>query len=61
MKRSQPISRNLRQIDYLYTKRLTSELSAIRVNNHFEVLLILAKQEQPLTQNQLAMLLQIDK
>lgn len=61
MNRAQPISRKLRQVDYLYTKKLTKELSGIPVNNHFEVLLILAKQMEPITQNELAALLQIDK
>ncbi|EHQ29135.1 MarR family winged helix-turn-helix transcriptional regulator [Mucilaginibacter paludis] len=61
MERPQLIARNLRQIDYLYTKKLSKELSAIHVNNHFEVLLVLAKQVHPLTQNQLAQLLHLDK
>ncbi|MDB5032043.1 MarR family transcriptional regulator [Mucilaginibacter sp.] len=61
MKNVQLISRNLRQIDHLYTKKLTSEFSSIQVNNHYEVLLVLAKQKEPIMQNQLAELLQIDK
>jgi DNA-binding MarR family transcriptional regulator len=61
MKSVQLISRNLRQIDHLYTKNLSKELSTIHVNQHFEVLLILAKQEDALTQNQLAELLHVDK
>lgn len=61
MKRAQFISRSLRQIDYLYTKNLSRELSSIQVNHHYEVLLILAKHEEPLTQNELAGLLHVDK
>lgn len=55
------LSQNLRLINYFYTRSLAKELSAMKVGYHFEVLLILARQEQPLTQNQLAELLHIDK
>ncbi|WP_184545397.1 MarR family winged helix-turn-helix transcriptional regulator [Mucilaginibacter sp. FT3.2] len=61
MKRAQFISRSLRQIDYLYNRNLSRELSSIQVNHHYEVLLILAKHQQPITQNELAGLLHVDK
>lgn len=61
MKRAQLISKNLRKINYLYTKVLSKELSALHLDQHFEVLLLLDNQEHPLTQNKLAELMQIDK
>ena len=61
MKNTELLSQNLRLINYLYTRNLARELSSIRANHHFEVLLILAKQQEPITQNQLAELLHIDK
>jgi DNA-binding MarR family transcriptional regulator len=61
MKPVQLISRNLKQINNLYTKSLSKELSAIQLDDHFEVLFLLSIQEQPVTQNKLAQLLQIDK
>ncbi len=61
MKHVQLISRSLRQINNLYKKMLTKELSAFELDHHFEALLMLAIQERPVTQNQLAELLQVDK
>ena len=61
MKNTELLSQNLRLINYFYTRNLSRELSAIKVNHHFEVLLTLAKQQKPITQNQLAELLHIDK
>jgi len=61
MKNTELLSQNLRLINYLYTRSLARELSSIQVNHHFEVLLTLAKQQEPITQNQLAELLHIDK
>ena len=61
MKNTELLSQNLRLINYFYTRNLSRELSAIKVNHHFEVLLTLAKQKKPITQNQLAELLHIDK
>jgi DNA-binding MarR family transcriptional regulator len=61
MERVQVLSRNLRQINNLYTKILSKELSPLHLDHHFEVLLMLAVQEQPITQNKLAALMQIDK
>jgi DNA-binding MarR family transcriptional regulator len=40
---------------------ISKELSALELDHHFEVLLTLATQEKPVTQNKLAELLQIDK
>jgi len=40
---------------------LTKELSAFQLDHHFEALLMLAIQDRPVTQNQLAELLQVDK
>ena len=45
----------------MYNKKLSKELSAFELDHHFEVLLVLATQEKPVTQNKLAELLQIDK
>jgi len=45
----------------LYSKMLSKELSAFKLDHHFEALLVLATQEKPVTQNKLAALLQIDK
>lgn len=61
MKNTELLSQNLRLINHLYTRSLTRELSSIDANHHFEVLLMLAKQQKPITQNQLAELLHIDK
>lgn len=61
MKHTQLISENLRLINYLYNKNLAKELSSIKINHHFEVLLILARQKGPITQNKLAELLHVDK
>jgi DNA-binding MarR family transcriptional regulator len=61
MKHVQLISRSLRQINNLYKKMLTKELSAFQLDHHFEALLMLAIQDRPVTQNQLAELLQVDK
>ena len=61
MMNTELLSQNLRLINYLYTRNLVRELSSIRPNQHFEVLLILAKQQKPINQNQLAELLHIDK
>jgi DNA-binding MarR family transcriptional regulator len=61
MKSVQLISHGLRRINYLYNKKLSKELSAFELDHHFEVLLVLATQEKPVTQNKLAELLQIDK
>jgi DNA-binding MarR family transcriptional regulator len=61
MKQVQLISKNLKKINHLYTKVLSKELSAIQLDQHFEVLLLLNMQEQPITQNKLAELMQIDK
>jgi DNA-binding MarR family transcriptional regulator len=55
------LSQNLRLINYFYTRNLTRELSAIQADPHAEILLMLAKQTQPVAQNQLAELLHIDK
>ena len=52
MKQVQLISRSLRQINNLYKKMLTKELSAFELDHHFEALLMLAIQERPITQNQ---------
>ncbi|OKS87320.1 hypothetical protein RG47T_2781 [Mucilaginibacter polytrichastri] len=40
---------------------LTKELSAFELDHHFEALLMLGIQDHPVTQNQLAELLQVDK
>ena len=61
MKRVELISKSLRQINHLYKKIIIKELSAIELDHHYEALLVLATQEQPITQNRLAELLQIDK
>jgi DNA-binding MarR family transcriptional regulator len=61
MKSFQLILRNLRQIDTLYNRKISKDLSEISTGHHFEVLLILSRQPNPITQNQLAELLQIDK
>ena len=61
MKSVQLISQRLKKINHLYTKMISKELSAFKLGHHFEVLLALAKQEKPVTQNKLAELLQIDK
>src|SRR5882757_2384159 len=61
MKNVQLISHGLRRINYLYNKMLSKELSAFKMDHHFEVLMVLATQESPVTQNKLAELLQIDK
>lgn len=61
MRNSQLISRNLRQINHLYKKMLAKELLEHDLDQHFEVLWTLADQQQLLTQNKLAELLQIDK
>jgi DNA-binding MarR family transcriptional regulator len=57
----QLISQSLKKINYLYSKMLSKELSAFKLDHHFEALLVLATQEKPVTQNKLAELLQIDK
>jgi DNA-binding MarR family transcriptional regulator len=57
----QLISQSLKKINYLYSKLLSKELSAFKLDHHFEALLVLATQEKPVTQNKLAELLQIDK
>jgi len=57
----QLISQSLKKINYLYSKMLSKELSAFKLDHHFEALLVLATQEKPVTQNRLAELLQIDK
>jgi DNA-binding MarR family transcriptional regulator len=61
MKNTELLSQNLRLINYFYTRNLSRELSPLKMNHHFEVLLTLAKQKMPITQNQLAELLHIDK
>ena len=61
MKSVQLISQRLKKINHLYTKMISKELSAFELGHHFEVLLALAAQENPVTQNKLAELLQIDK
>ncbi|WP_214070954.1 MarR family transcriptional regulator [Mucilaginibacter sp. dw_454] len=61
MKHVQLISQKLNQINNLYKKILVKELSAMDLDQHFEVLLILATHDEPLTQNKLASLLQKDK
>jgi DNA-binding MarR family transcriptional regulator len=61
MKSVQLISQRLKKINHLYTKMISKELSAFKLGQHFEVLLALARQEKPVTQNKLAELLQIDK
>jgi DNA-binding MarR family transcriptional regulator len=40
---------------------LSKELSVFKLDHHFEVLMVLATQETPVTQNKLTELLQIDK
>ena len=61
MKSVQLISQRLKKINHLYTKMISRELSPFELDHHFEVLLALAAQEKPVTQNKLAELLQIDK
>src|SRR5476651_532459 len=61
MKHVQLISQKLKQINHLYKKILINELSAMELDQHFEVLLTLSTHDEPLTQNKLAGLLQIDK
>jgi DNA-binding MarR family transcriptional regulator len=61
MKNVQLLSQKLRLISYFYNRNLARELAQIKVNHHFEMLLILAQQDQPVTQSQLADLLHIDK
>ena|ERR1700744_1584864 len=61
MKKVQLISKNLRQINLLYKKILASELSVYELDQHYEVLWALSNYEEPITQNKLAELLQIDK
>ena len=61
MKNAQLLSQNLRLINYLYMKNITRKLSAINADHHFEVLLILSAQNEPVTQNKLARLLHINK
>ena len=61
MKSVQLISQRLKKINHLYTKMISKELSAFELDHHFEVLLALAMQDKPVTQNRLAELLQIDK
>jgi DNA-binding MarR family transcriptional regulator len=57
----QLLSRNLKQITNLYTKILVKELAARQLDQHYEILLVLAVQELPVTQNKLAELLHVDK
>jgi DNA-binding MarR family transcriptional regulator len=61
MESVQLISHRLRRINYLYNKMLSKELSVFKLDHHFEVLMVLATQETPVTQNKLTELLQIDK
>ena len=55
------ISRTLKKINHLYTKILTKELAPYHMDHHFEALHLLAIQNQPITQSNLAELMQIDK
>lgn len=55
------ISNKLRQIVHLYNRSLSKELSALPVNHHLDVLLVLTQQKEPIMQNKLAAILQIDK
>jgi DNA-binding MarR family transcriptional regulator len=57
----QLLSRNLKQVANLYTKILVKELAARQLDQHYEILLILAEQQLPVTQSKLAELLRVDK
>ncbi len=61
MKNFQSIVQNLKQIHHLFIKILAKDLSGFELHNHFDALVILALHKQPITQNKLAELLQIDK
>jgi len=61
MEQVQLLSRNLRRVKQLYNRILLRELGTFGLDQHFEALLIIAEQEKPLTQNNLAELLQMDK
>jgi DNA-binding MarR family transcriptional regulator len=61
MERPLLISRNLKKINHLYTKILSKELALYEMDQHFEALYLLGMQNQPITQNSLAELMQIDK
>jgi DNA-binding MarR family transcriptional regulator len=61
MKRVQLIARNLKKISHLYTKVLLKELSENKLDQYFEVILLLNTQKEPITQNKLAELMQVDK
>jgi DNA-binding MarR family transcriptional regulator len=55
------LSKNLRRINNLYNKILLNELSTLKLDQHFEALLVLGMQDKPITQNTLAELLRTDK
>ncbi len=54
-------STKLRRIARLYTISLSNLLTNFDINKYFDVLLILARQNQPVTQKQLAASMHIDK
>jgi len=54
-------STKLRRIARLYTISLSNLLNNFDINKYFDVLLILARQNQPVTQKQLAASMHIDK
>lgn len=61
MERVQLLSRNLRRVKQLYHRILLRELAVHGLDQHFEAILALSEQEKPVTQNNLAELLQMDK
>jgi len=57
----QLLSQNLRLISKLYARLLSLEVPALDSQAHFSAMLALAEQATPITQNQLAEILKIDK
>ncbi|MCR8558311.1 MarR family transcriptional regulator [Mucilaginibacter sp. BJC16-A38] len=55
------ISKSLKHASLLYNKLLYQQLAGMGLDNYAEILLIISDSEQPLSQNQLAELFQIDK
>lgn len=61
MPRMPLLSLRLRIISKLYTRLLSREMSELDPGLYFEVLLLLSQHESPLTQNQIAEQLRVDK
>ncbi|ASU34890.1 MarR family winged helix-turn-helix transcriptional regulator [Mucilaginibacter xinganensis] len=58
---NESISSQLKRIARLYTRRLSVDLTNLKINGYYEVLLTLYDQKEFLTQKKLSMLLHIDK